>query len=185
MKNYLLSIVCVSSALMFAACSQDAIQSQPEDSPKDVKNLSELDKTTWEPVFVDGLNGVKAPGKDSPDAPFLHFGENGKVNGYSGCNSFFGAISKLDANGTKYDFSKLASTRRMGPYADYEFVFLKALSSSDEIKANSDTLVLSKGGKTTIEFKKLQPMQKANKAKNELSFKERQLLQDANPKAKK
>ena len=177
MKKYLLSAACLLGAFALAACSQNGASGGEKSTEqlKSVKNLSELKGTTWEPVFVDGANAESAPKADSADAPFMHFQDGGKINGYSGCNLFFGTVDRLNG---KYDFTKLGSTRRMGPYADYETAFLKALSSSVEVKAGDGKLqLLSKDGKRTMDFKKSAP-KASEKPEAQLSHKEKQLLDD-------
>lgn len=105
----------------------------------------------WINIYVANLGDAKRPDGEQEDMAFIQFGEDGKINGMSGNNLFFGK-AMISPDG-KFSSGAVASTRRMGPFPEFEGVFLKNLMSADKISVADGKLVLSKGGEKLLEFK--------------------------------
>ncbi len=90
---------------------------------------------------------------------YLRFDKNLKINGMSG-NNLFGGSVVIGQNGS-WRAVNLLSTRRMGPYDEYEYKFLQALHKSDRIYLSGDgkTLKLLKGEVVQLSFKKIPHIQ--------------------------
>ncbi len=72
----------------------------------------------------------------------LTFGEDGRINGSSGCNSYMGDYS---VNGDELELSQLASTMMACPPAimDLERKFLDVLGGAEEYSIDPDTMKLT------------------------------------------
>lgn len=71
-------------------------------------------------------------------------GPNGPVEGFAGCNRFFGTCSLEDQ---KLAFSRMASTKMMCPRIDTERAFLSALEAADGYLMEKEQLQLLAGEK--------------------------------------
>ena len=91
---------------------------------------------------------------------FLRFGSDLKINGMSG-NNLFGGNVVIGRNGS-FATSNMFSTRRMGPYGQYEYKFLQAIEKSNRIYlADSDKkLKLMRDKETLLEFVKIRNTEK-------------------------
>lgn len=85
---------------------------------------------------------------------FITFGADGRVNGMSGVN-FFGGSCKIGGDGAA-EFSQMFSTRRMGPFIDYEGKFLSALAQTDRISLSGGELVFFKGTDALAKFRQIE-----------------------------
>ena len=120
---------------------------------------SRLANTTWKPVFL--IDRKNAPMPDSANEfVFLHFGSDLKINGMSGNNRFGGNVV-IGRHGS-FATSNMFSTRRMGPYGQYEYKFLQAIEKSNRIYlSDSDKkLKLMRDKETLIEFVKIRNTEK-------------------------
>jgi heat shock protein HslJ len=91
------------------------------------------------------LKGKKITQIDaSVKEPFLFLnGNDKKVTGNGGCNSFFGTY-RLSA-GNKISFSDIGSTKMACPDMDVESQFFQVLSETDNYSVSGDTLNFKKG----------------------------------------
>ncbi len=112
----------------------------------------ELGGTAWTPIFLEGRDGAKMPDlKSDGSIVYLQFSKDGKrINGMSGDNLFGGEV-EMTANGS-FKADKVYSTRRMGPFSEYESKFLSALNKADSFAIRNGHLALLEKGKTLIEF---------------------------------
>lgn len=137
-----------------ARCAAATSQASAPDSGASLD--ARLGGTFWTPTFLKDQGGAKRP-SDSDDGwgpVFIGFGADGKVNGMSGVN-LFGGSCKIGADGSA-EFSQMFSTRRMGPFMDYEAKFLSALSQTDKISLSGGELVFSKGSDTLAKFRQIE-----------------------------
>ena len=72
----------------------------------------------------------------------------------SGVN-FFGGSCKISGDGAA-KFSQMISTRRMGPFIDYEGKFLSALSQTDRMSLSGGELVFFKGTDAIVKFRQIE-----------------------------
>ncbi len=86
----------------------------------------------WVPEFVKGTEKAAKP----ESGVFINFGKDGKMNGMSGENLFGGSYSISPKGEFKTD--KVYSTRRAGPFMEYESEFLKNLSSAKTLRVSDD-----------------------------------------------
>jgi heat shock protein HslJ len=111
---------------------------------------SDLINTRWKLVLLNG-NEVETSEGGSDLHMTLRLEEN-KVNGYAGCNNFFGTYETSERT---LRFSKLASTKRACPDMDLESEFLNALQSSEEYKIEGEQLTLYSNGEPIAIFEAL------------------------------
>ena len=73
--------------------------------------------------------------------PYFRFGEDGRVSGHGGCNSFGGGYT---LNGRKVTFSQMFSTRMAcpGEIMTVEHNFLQALEKAERFRRDGTRLVL-------------------------------------------
>ncbi len=158
MKKTIAILSILASGALFTACQNTAetsaseaeipsAQEQPAAGALDFKSLG----GKWINIYVANLGDAKRPEGEQEDMAFIQFGEDGKVNGMSGNNLFFGK-AMMSPDG-KFTSGAIASTRRMGPFPEFESAFLKDLMSADKISVENGNLVLSKGGEKLLEFK--------------------------------
>lgn len=176
MKIKLFSISCL-CALILSACAGDnsenarsatnvadapktaqANVSQAQQESADAKSADEMDvkallaETTWLPTFLINRDNAPMPPEDSAEAVQMRFNKDLRVNGISGDNLFGGNVTVL--NSGFFKALNLYSTRRAGPYGNYEFKFLQALGKANRIQVNAKTLKLFDGQTLLLEFKK-------------------------------
>ncbi len=121
---------------------------------------SELSETTWVPTSLINQGDSAMPnGKEEGEFVYLRFDKDLKINGMSG-NNLFGGTVVIGKNGS-FRALNLLSTRRMGPYGEYEYKFLQALHKSDSIRLSSDgkTMKLLSGDVVQLAFKKIPHIQ--------------------------
>ena len=158
MKKTIAILSIFASGALFTACQNtsetsasesesQAAQECPAAKTCDFKSLG----GKWINIYVANLGDAKRPEGEQEDMAFIQFGEDGKVNGMSGNNLFFGKAIMLPDG--KFTSGAIASTRRMGPFPEFESAFLKDLMSADKISVVDGNLVLSKGGEKLLEFK--------------------------------
>ena len=111
---------------------------------------SELKNTRWRLVELNG-DEIRLPEGTSDIHMTLRLDEN-KVNGFAGCNTFFGTY---EATENSLRFSKVGATRMACPQLDLESAFLKAIDSVQEYKIQGDELTLFSGGQPVAVFKAL------------------------------
>lgn len=112
--------------------------------------------TSWTPTFLKNQGDAKCPAAsdDGWGPVFITFGSDGRVNGMSGVN-FFGGSCKIGGDGAA-EFSQMFSTRRMGPFIDYEGKFLSALAQTDRISLSGGELVFFKGTDALAKFRQIE-----------------------------
>ena len=141
-------LICVCVAALFAgACKSNCESSKGPDL------RAELSDTRWEPVFVKDLGKAKAPDPSKGDDPvFLRFSKDLSVNGMSGDN-LFGGNPEISPDGA-FSGGNFFSTRRAGPFGEYEAKFLKALGEADKIELSGASLKFYQGSEVLLDFKK-------------------------------
>ena len=115
---------------------------------------SDLADTTWVPVFLAGQGEAKMP-KSKNEFVYLRFAPDLKVSGMSG-NNLFGGSFVIGQNGS-FGAANMFSTRRMGPYGEYEYKFMQALQKADRISISSDgkKLRLMRDKDVLLDFRKI------------------------------
>ncbi|HTM67077.1 MAG TPA: META domain-containing protein [Flavipsychrobacter sp.] len=134
MKQILLCL-----CLLFAACS-DSRKATTGSGPADTNTLIDK-KWVLQTIAADTIALAKNP--------FIIFTADNKVNGFAGCNLFFGAYSQQD---NKLKISDLGSTK-MACKDDYvEPKFMQFLGEVDHFAISGDRLILYKGEFSVITF---------------------------------
>jgi heat shock protein HslJ len=115
-----------------------------------------LTEGTWELTQLEGA----AVNQSDTDGKKIHFTLNsvdGKVNGFAGCNTFFGEYTLEDGN--RIRFSKLANTRMACPDAAInENEVLEVFRLADNYTFNEGTLKLNVGRRAPLAvFRKVSP----------------------------
>lgn len=115
---------------------------------------SDLADTTWVPIFLAEQGEAKMP-KSEDEFVYLRFSPDLKVNGMSG-NNLFGGSFVIGQNGS-FAAVNMFSTRRMGPYGEYEYKFMQALQKADRISISSDgkKLRLLREKEVLLDFRKI------------------------------
>lgn len=97
-----------------------------------------LRDTHWKLVEIEGKNVTTPDGQES--AYLVLAGESSKVQGFGGCNNFFGQYS---SSGEDLTFSGLGSTMKACPDGmDTEMMFLQALGETNRAVIDGNTLQL-------------------------------------------
>ncbi len=147
MKKLISLFVCALALMVSACCSDKSACAQKVELRKSLAN------TTWIPVFLKDAENAKMPDASKGEEPvFMAFAEDIRVNGMSG-NNLFGGYPHLTDNGD-FKGDSFYSTRKMGPYGEYEVKFLKALSEANRIELCGDTLSFFNGSDLLLKFKK-------------------------------
>ncbi len=111
---------------------------------------ADLKNTRW---VLRSLHGepVKLGGDPWDKELFLQFpqDEEGRLQGYAGCNTFRGTYSR---EGEAISFGPLMSTRRACPNLELEGKYLQALESVNAFHIEGDVLTLSSGGEAVAVF---------------------------------
>ena len=156
MKFTYISIRSISVLLLltsfFISIQLMAASNSSDESIKADENMSasaELLNTYWKLIEIDGESVVTKQGQREMKLT-LHTEEN-KVNGYGGCNSFFGTYA-LDAD--SLTFGPLAATRKYcADSMDQESQFFKLLSEVVSYAINGQVLHLnSDKGKSSLKL---------------------------------
>lgn len=114
----------------FFRASQSAATEEPE----------RITEKYWKLVE---LNGQPVPALEREPHLILK-AEGGRVNGYSGCNSFSGAYT-LDEASSRISFAHIVSTQRgCAEGADVERAFGEALSRADSFSLKGDHMTLNR-----------------------------------------
>ncbi len=116
--------------LILAGCA-----TQPG-SPGSGFSTPELAGTRWIVTSIDGRAPVRGP------SPTADFGQDGRINGDAGCNSFSGPFIQT---GTTVQFGELLSTRRACVDADrqqQETRLLDILQGPTTVRLNRDRLTV-------------------------------------------
>lgn len=88
------------------------------------------------------------PTSSSENTAFITFSPDGKINGCTGANKFFGSCS-IDAS--SITFSNIGTTRMFaGPYQDTENAVLKALDEAKSFSINGNQATISDASNTII-----------------------------------
>ncbi len=145
MKNSIINIRTI-SALLFLGSIFISFQLMANNNTSDETNkfdvnveTAELLNTYWKLVEMDGEPVVTKPGQREMKLT-LHVEEN-KVNGFGGCNSFFGTYTHDES---KLKFGPLAATRMFcADEMDQESLFFKLLSAIESFTITGQVLHLN------------------------------------------
>lgn len=153
----IISIACVACSPCKKNCPATGTAQQCAQTQQLAQKLVD---TSWTPTFLKNQGEAKYPQVFDKEGEyvFIHFGADGKVNGMSGDN-LFGGTYKIGNNGSVV-FSQMFSTRRAGPYGEYEQKFLTAVSQTNKISMSGDTLVFAKGADALVKFKQINNLKK-------------------------
>lgn len=128
-------LILTSGLILMTACSAGPI---PEPQTEEPVTLSTLAGSEWQP------SGQKADDLEQ----FVAFQSDGKINGFAGCNSFFGTYT---LNGETLKIGPLASTRKMcAEHMAAESAFLQGLQSAERLTATALELTLKDGADTPV-----------------------------------
>ncbi|GGY72574.1 META domain-containing protein [Marinobacter zhanjiangensis] len=114
------AIYLMAFAVMLSACAAPGPQSSGGPIP-----TAPLTNTYWKLMSLQGT-GVDVP-RGAQGEPHMIFRDDGKVNGFSGCNRFVGEYTVSGAN---LLFDSMASTRMACPDDDYETVLYEVFSQT-------------------------------------------------------
>ncbi|OYU56313.1 MAG: hypothetical protein CFE25_03455 [Chitinophagaceae bacterium BSSC1] len=106
-----------------------------------------LTETYWRLVELNGEAIVKEPSA-TREAHIILKKEGLKVNGNSGCNSFFGSYTLKGKH--EIHFGKMGSTMMACKDMLMERKFLYAITNADQYNIKDGRLILSKGTKTIL-----------------------------------
>lgn len=108
-------------------------------------DASDLTGTTWTVTNGEGADLSVSPTEDA--GAYVKFAADGRVEGYSGCNSFGGSAEISDGT---IAFSQMIATKRacMGAAGDIESVVLATLNGEATYEIDGDTLTISHDGAT-------------------------------------
>jgi heat shock protein HslJ len=125
-----------------AACTPAG--GEPEGTGAGDVTLEELEGTTW---ILESFGPADNPTEPLPNAvPTLHFENMGSINGFSGCNQFFGEIA---IDGRNITISGVGGTEMacLDPgVMEQESAYYSALTSATTITRDGDTLVIGYEG---------------------------------------
>lgn len=108
--------------------------------------LELLTKNQW--VLSTLLGNVIGKSDFGQQLPFLNFGDDGSINGSTGCNNFNG---QFNLSGTSLSLDPGAMTKKACP-GEGESNFLSALNSVKNFKIDGNTLKLLDGAKEVMSF---------------------------------
>lgn len=130
--------------LILNACS--AQTSESENSAEKAKLSSSLTETHWKLLSLYGKPVNLGAGEKELFMLLSH--KKSSVNGFSGCNHFFG---RYNVSNEQLSFSQLGSTRKMCRQTmEQEQKFLKVLSLSNHYKIISQKIILYNKDKQLI-----------------------------------
>lgn len=135
----------LAAALVFGACSSQSGSYIAATAPQE-DIAAALDNSKWVPFFVVEESNISVPPNAQTEFGkiFISFKrERGKtaVYGMSGANIFRGEAEIK--NDGEIEFKNITSTMRMGRFAEYEALFLKALADAKFAElAGASTLFL-------------------------------------------
>lgn len=114
-----------------------------------VQDLYDLMHHNWRLVQVNGEPVKFHPHKEWPR---LEIGENGKANGYAGCNHFFGQAEILDA---QIRLNQMGSTKMLchGHAMAVEDAMLAVLSDWSSLTISDNSITLENGD-TKLRFQR-------------------------------
>ncbi len=138
-------VVCISCGTLFA--QQTAEPKRP--SGEVSKGVSKLAGAEWRLVRLDGKDAVAVgDGK----VPTIQFDENGRAQGFGGCNRFSGSYK---VEGTNLKLGPLASTKMFcAAGSEQEDSYFKALDAATTFKVKGATLKLLKDKEVLAVFKR-------------------------------
>ena len=111
---------------------------------------SDLINTRWRLIQLNG-NDVEIA-ESSSDIYMTLRPEENKVNGYAGCNNFFGTYETSERI---LRFSNIGATKKACPDLDLETEFLNALQSTEEYRIEGDQLTLYSNSEPIVLFEAL------------------------------
>ena len=128
------------------------VSADSAESPIEGQFKNDLAGTSWTPKFLLEENGAAKP---EGDALYMRFTPEMRIEGMAGNNNFFGGVI-ISENGS-FRVSGIATTRKDGPYADYEYKFLQALNKATRISVSSSGKVLKlyNGRRLLMTFRKI------------------------------
>lgn len=118
--------------------SQEMMYQRPD-------HTTDLINTRW---VVSFLSGVSSPNSTAGDV-YIRFVDDKKVEGFSGCNRFFGGY---ETEGNSLTFGPVAGTRMFCPDMEVEDTLLKMLAGRLDLMIISDHLYLYKETKLQAVF---------------------------------
>lgn len=170
-KVFLISIIVAVFSLLISACvsssenGENNASKKTEASGENSISLNRgtatelqdiLTRTSWLPTFVKGQGNAKYPQERGEGNNFVHLNiaEGARISGMSG-NNFFSGNMKVSPLG-EVQMSGIVSTRRFGPFGEYENKFLNALAFVDKAELSSDRMQLSffGEGELLLQFKR-------------------------------
>lgn len=109
---------------------------------------ADLAGTYWKLVYVEGATVAAPPGQREPHMVLQ--AAQGRVQGFAGCNGFFGGYEIKDAG---VRFSRMGATMMACPEGmDTEDAFLKALAAADRHEIVGEHLLLYQGDRLVARF---------------------------------
>jgi heat shock protein HslJ len=128
-------------AVLLASC-KTASPAQPQ------SETGVLQDAYW---MLLSLEGEDLQSPNNTRTAYIRFEEkDNDVNGFSGCNNFFG---KYEITNNKLKLSKIGSTRMMCPVIEQETKLLRLLKQVDVYTISGDILTLYAGNQAVATFR--------------------------------
>ena len=143
MKRFLYALAAVFALSLLSGCCCDKVCATEKPVAKAKKHMI---IGSW--VIEDLPAATAKKIKLSPKAEITF--EGSRVYGCAGDNRFFG---NLKIEGRKLSFSQMGMTRMMGPNAQYEGYFMKALNKVAQYDVDGNVRLLDKDGKVLMVLK--------------------------------
>lgn len=100
--------------------------------------------SSWELLSITAGNGatLTAPAaEEGEEAVSITFGDSLQINGYSGCNYYFGVYNQGEENSLSLEMQGI--TRRAGKNMEFEQQFISALQNVKSYIIEENSLILS------------------------------------------
>jgi putative lipoprotein len=128
--------------LAIAACTP--AEGEPEATGNDTVTLEELQGTTWN---LESYGPADSPMEPNANAvPTIHFENVGAINGFSGCNQYFGEIALDGANVTISGVGGTEMACLDTGIMEQESAYYSALTSAQTISRDGNSLMIGYEG---------------------------------------
>lgn len=133
--------------LLFTALLAVSCGTTKQNATQGTMNDPAIIKISWKLAVLEGRTIPSAPNQEES----IHFvlREDGKVTGFTGCNTFGGAYTLEKGNRIRFD--QMLATMRACPDVEVdESEFLKVFELADNYTVNGDTLMLNIGRRAPL-----------------------------------
>ncbi|WP_111493538.1 MULTISPECIES: META domain-containing protein [Marinobacter] len=121
--------------LLLAGCVMSACTTVPAEEEAAEAEIT-FTNTFWRLAHV---GGEKVAAENGVNAPYIVFLDDGRVNGFAGCNDFRGRYGTFEG---QFRFVEMAATRKICPGEPVEPAFMKAMRQTVAVDIKDDELLL-------------------------------------------